>query len=104
MVGLKRRNQAANTQMKLTVAFGAHRLSTNRWAVHADVAGKRTRETLRTGMAMPMTSLFLSYGHRDMAPINWVERLKLYLAPIRQRVRILFATVSNCGNWSYGSF
>ncbi len=32
-----------------------------------------------------MTALFISYGHRDMEPINWVERLKLYLAPLRRK-------------------
>ncbi len=30
-------------------------------------------------------SLFISYGHRDMAPTDWLERLKLYLAPLRRQ-------------------
>ena len=30
-------------------------------------------------------SLFISYGHIDMTPINWLERLKLYLAPLRRQ-------------------
>ena len=30
-------------------------------------------------------TLFISYGHLDMTPVNWVERLKLYLAPFRQK-------------------
>ena len=29
-------------------------------------------------------SLFISYGHIDMTPTNWLERLKLYLAPLRR--------------------
>jgi len=29
-------------------------------------------------------SLFISYGHIDMVPTNWLERLKLYLAPLRR--------------------
>ena len=29
-------------------------------------------------------SLFISYGHNDMQPVNWIERLKLYLAPLRR--------------------
>jgi hypothetical protein len=32
-----------------------------------------------------MNALFISYGHRDMEPVNWVERLKLYLAPLRRQ-------------------
>lgn len=36
-------------------------------------------------MVMPTTALFISYSHRDMEPINWVERLKLYLAPLRRK-------------------
>jgi len=34
---------------------------------------------------MPGNALFISYGHRDMEPIHWLERLKLYLAPLRRR-------------------
>jgi hypothetical protein len=30
------------------------------------------------------SSLFISYGHIDMTPTNWLERLKLYLAPLRR--------------------
>ena len=29
-------------------------------------------------------SVFISYSHSDMAPIHWLERLKLYLAPCRR--------------------
>ena len=29
-------------------------------------------------------ALFISYSHRDMIPIDWLERLKLYLAPLRR--------------------
>ena len=29
--------------------------------------------------------LFISYAHRDMDPLNWLERLKLYLAPLRRQ-------------------
>jgi hypothetical protein len=29
-------------------------------------------------------ALFISYGHLDMKPTNWLERLKLYLAPLRR--------------------
>lgn len=28
--------------------------------------------------------VFVSYSHRDMAPIDWLERLRLYLAPFRR--------------------
>ena len=31
------------------------------------------------------SGLFISYGHLDMQPINWLERLKLYLAPLRRQ-------------------
>jgi hypothetical protein len=34
---------------------------------------------------MANNTLFISYGHLDMTPINWVERLKLYLAPFRRK-------------------
>ncbi len=30
------------------------------------------------------SSLFISYGHVDMKPVDWLERLKLYLAPLRR--------------------
>ncbi len=33
---------------------------------------------------MPSNSLFISYGHGDMNQANWLERLKLYLAPLRR--------------------
>jgi hypothetical protein len=33
---------------------------------------------------MPTDALFISYGHLDMRPTNWLERLKLYLAPLRR--------------------
>jgi TIR domain-containing protein len=33
---------------------------------------------------MSAATLFISYGHRDMQPMNWLERLQLYLAPSRQ--------------------
>ena len=29
-------------------------------------------------------SLFISYSHADMAPIDWLAKLKLYLAPLRR--------------------
>jgi hypothetical protein len=29
-------------------------------------------------------SLFISYGHRDMSPIDWLDRLRVYLAPLRR--------------------
>jgi len=32
-----------------------------------------------------MASLFISYAHQDMHPTHWVEKLKLYLAPVRRR-------------------
>ena len=32
-----------------------------------------------------MPSLFISYAHRDMQPTDWLDRLKLYLAPLRDR-------------------
>ena len=35
--------------------------------------------------AVPMNALFISYGHDDMDPTNWVERLKLYLAQSRRK-------------------
>ena len=28
-------------------------------------------------------NLFISYAHRDMEPIDWIDRLKIYLAPLR---------------------
>jgi hypothetical protein len=28
-------------------------------------------------------NLFISYAHRDMAPTHWLDRLKVYLAPLR---------------------
>jgi hypothetical protein len=34
---------------------------------------------------MPSNALFISYGRRDMEPIHWLERLKLYLAPLRRQ-------------------
>jgi hypothetical protein len=34
---------------------------------------------------MSSRSLFISYGHRDMEEVNWLERLKLYLAPLRRQ-------------------
>jgi len=34
---------------------------------------------------MSSNTLFISYGHRDMTPINWLDRLKLYLAPLRRQ-------------------
>jgi hypothetical protein len=34
---------------------------------------------------MAGSALFISYGHRDIEPINWLERLKLYLAPLRRQ-------------------
>jgi len=34
---------------------------------------------------MAGNALFISYGHIDMAPIHWLERLKLYLAPLRRK-------------------
>jgi hypothetical protein len=34
---------------------------------------------------MPAHALFISYGHVDMEPFNWLERLKLYLAPLRRK-------------------
>ena len=30
-------------------------------------------------------SLFISYAHRDMAEVNWLDRLRAYLAPLRRR-------------------
>jgi hypothetical protein len=30
-------------------------------------------------------TLFISYGHGDMKPVDWVERLELYLAPFRRK-------------------
>lgn len=30
-------------------------------------------------------SLFISYAHRDMADVNWLDRLRAYLAPLRRR-------------------
>jgi hypothetical protein len=33
---------------------------------------------------MAPTALFISYSHRDMSPTDWLERLKLYLAPLRR--------------------
>ncbi len=33
-------------------------------------------------------ALFISYGHADMAPTNWLERLKLYLAPLRRQAPV----------------
>jgi hypothetical protein len=30
-------------------------------------------------------SLFISYGHGDLKPFDWLERLKLYLAPLRRQ-------------------
>jgi len=32
---------------------------------------------------MPKQTLFISYAHKDMTPVHWVERLKVYLAPLR---------------------
>jgi len=32
-----------------------------------------------------MPSLFISYAHVDMKPTDWLERLTLYLAPLRKR-------------------
>jgi len=29
-------------------------------------------------------TVFLSYSHQDMAPVHWLERLKMYLAPLRR--------------------
>lgn len=29
-------------------------------------------------------TVFLSYSHKDMAPVHWLERLKMYLAPLRR--------------------
>lgn len=37
---------------------------------------------------MATNALFISYGHRDMTPVNWLERLKLYLAPMRRKERV----------------
>lgn len=34
---------------------------------------------------MSSNALFISYGRRDMEPTNWLERLKLYLAPLRRQ-------------------
>jgi hypothetical protein len=34
---------------------------------------------------MATSSLFISYGHKDMEPVNWVEKLKMYLAPLRRK-------------------
>jgi hypothetical protein len=34
---------------------------------------------------MSANSIFISYGHRDMEPDNWLERLKLYLVPLRRQ-------------------
>ena len=31
------------------------------------------------------SALFISYSHRDMQPVNWLDRLKLYLAPLRRQ-------------------
>lgn len=39
----------------------------------------------RRGVKSASGSLFISYGHRDMEPFNWLDRLKLYLAPLRRR-------------------
>lgn len=30
-------------------------------------------------------TVFLSYSHKDMSPENWLERLKMYMAPLRRR-------------------
>ena len=30
------------------------------------------------------SSIFVSYGHGDMKPVHWLERLKVYLAPLRR--------------------
>jgi len=35
-----------------------------------------------------VSSLFISYSHIDMTPTNWLERLKLYLAPLRREERL----------------
>lgn len=37
---------------------------------------------------MADNALFISYGHGDIKSINWLERLKLYLAPLRRRETI----------------
>ena len=29
-------------------------------------------------------TVFLSYSHKDMTPVHWLERLKMYLAPLRR--------------------
>jgi TIR domain len=34
---------------------------------------------------MPGNLLFISYSHRDMIPVDWLDRLKLYLAPLRRQ-------------------
>lgn len=33
---------------------------------------------------MTGNALFISYGHGDVKSVNWLERLKLYLAPLRK--------------------
>jgi hypothetical protein len=38
----------------------------------------------RVDERIPMQqNLFISYAHRDMTPIHWLDRLKVYLAPLR---------------------
>ncbi|MBI1277751.1 MAG: TIR domain-containing protein [Anaerolineaceae bacterium] len=34
---------------------------------------------------MAGNKLFISYGHEDIKSVNWLERLKLYLAPLRRQ-------------------
>jgi hypothetical protein len=34
---------------------------------------------------MGVNSLFISYSHQDMKPTHWLDRLKLYLAPLRRQ-------------------
>ena len=37
---------------------------------------------------MPTPSIFISYGHFDMQEVNWIERLKIYLAPFSRDLKI----------------
>ena len=37
---------------------------------------------------MPDNLLFISYSHRDMTPVDWLDRLKLYLAPLLRQEQV----------------
>jgi hypothetical protein len=51
-------------------------------------SASRSRSKAAGSEPAPLRSLFISYGREDMVPVHWLNRLKLYLAPLDRSYRV----------------